>query len=374
MRANHDFADDPALKPCELFDGSMPPRGASARRALSPLWCSLPAVLALSFLFATASPSLAAAFLHPWYAGRANRSMLCLMHRPQRVFSTRRDLVATSVFQRHPNVRVNLLSIRSTGCNARILLLAETGHAFEDAFLSLCAFLEVEIALFNYTPGFHTDIYRSEWLLAWLAPRAAEFDRVFYIDAFDAFFQMDPFDHLVEKGLMTFVSEGPTIENQPSNFRMIAACFGRAVAVAVSPYELICSGSVAGDVTAYVKYLRVLTENLTRWHSPACANDQQQINGLAWTGELAKAGVRFRIEGCNGTVNSMYNCRWNKIDIGNGFFDLSENKRFVNNAVMHHYKQWEWVVKNYYERCGMELPAQWTYRPFKPPKRFKRKT
>jgi hypothetical protein len=130
------------------------------------------------------------------------------------------------------------------------------------------------------------------------------------------------------------------------------------VAVAISGRELICSGSVAGDVTAYIKYLRVLTGNLSRWHS--CENDQQQINVLAWTGELEKAGIRFKTEGCDGTVNSMYYCPRKRIDIGKGFFDLSENEGFVNNAVLHHYKGWPSVVKNYYERCGMKRPRKWT--------------
>jgi hypothetical protein len=280
------------------------------------------------------------------------------MNGPLPVFSTRRDLLVTSVFERHPNVALNLLSARSTGCSARILLMSERGHPFEDSFLLLCSLLEIEIAFFDFTAGFHTDIYRSEWLLEWLSPRVSEFDRVFYCDAFDAFFQRDPFENIVHRGLMTFVTEGVRIADQLGNLELIEKCFGHAAAVEVSERPLICSGTVAGDSKVYVKYLRYLTENLTRWHS--CVIDQPQINYLVWSGELEKAGIGFRTEGCNGTVNSMYYCPRHKIAFEKDFFDVSENAGFVNNAVMHHYKGWPSIVRNYYKRCRMVAPRSWT--------------
>jgi hypothetical protein len=334
-------------------------RSRHFRRAFSIFICVSLFALLVSWIFlSTPEPMLTVSFSFPRSLGNVSRRHLCYVGRPHRTFSTPRDLIVTSIFQRHPNVALTLLSIRSTGCMARVLLMAEAEHPFDAPFLRLCSDLDVQVAFFDYTPGFHTDIYRSEWLLGWLSPRVSEFDRVFYIDAFDAFFQMDPFEHLVVKGMMTFVTEGVTIGNQPGNFEMIETCFGKPVAVALSDRELICSGSLAGDPISYVKYLKILTENLTRWHS--CETDQQQINVLVWSGELEKVGVGFRTEGCNGTVNSMYYCPRYKIDIGGGFFDLSENSMFVNNAVMHHYKGWPSVVKNYYERCGMKRPKRWT--------------
>jgi hypothetical protein len=179
--------------------------------------------------------------------------------------------------------------------------------------------------------------------------RVSEFERVLFFDAFDAFFQLDPFEHLVKPGLMTFVGEGITIANQTGNFGMIRECFGQAAAVAVSPFVLICSGTVAGAADVFVKYLRFLTGNITRWHG--CLIDQPQINYLAWSGAFELAGIPFRFENCNGTVNSMYYCSRHKIPFGDGFFDIAENKSVVNTAVIHHYLGWPSVVRNVRARC-----------------------
>jgi hypothetical protein len=278
------------------------------------------------------------------------------MSRPLPVFSTSRDLFVTSVFQRHTNLDLNFLSLRSTGTPGRILLLAEEGHFFEPEFSGLLALLEVEVAVFPFVAGFHPDVYRSEWLLQYLEKRVGEFDRVFYFDAFDVFFQRDPFDRLVMADHMTFVSEGLKLREQHNNMEMIAGCFGKEAAISAGPNPLICSGTVAGDARVYVEYLKVLTGNLTRWHG--CPTDQQQINHLVWNGGLTEAGIKFQVLGCDGPVNSMYFCWKHRLRFDGELFDISENAVELNTAVAHHFRRWGDIVRNYFDRCGLVVKQE----------------
>jgi hypothetical protein len=274
------------------------------------------------------------------------------MSSPLRVFSTSRDLLVTSVYRVHPHLAVNLLSIRSTGCAARVLVMAERGHRFEPAFLRHCRLLAVEVAYFRASGRRHTDFFRAVWLLEWLTAHAAEVDRVFYFDAFDAFFQRDPFEHIVAPGRMTFIEEGIPIGRQAGNRRQIAACLGQHAIAAVAEKSVICSGTVAGETDAFLRYLRLLLANATRWE--ACTVDQPQINWIVWSGEIERAGIPFRIEGCNGTVNSMVYCKRIRLPFDGDAFDISDNPEVLNNAVVHHYKAWRWATKNFYNRCGMK--------------------
>jgi hypothetical protein len=213
--------------------------------------------------------------------------------------------------------------------------------------------LEVEIAFFPYRGRFHPDIYRSEWLLVFLEAHIGEFDRLFFFDAFDVFFQRDPFDRLVSPGEITFVTEGIRIREHRRNTQILAACVGDAAALEAGPNPLLCSGTVAGDARAFIPYLKVLTRNLTRWHG--CPNDQPQINHLAWNRVLEKAGITFRVVGCPGPVNSMIFCGKHQLKFDGELFDISDNSTTLSTAVTHHYQTWPVVERNYHARCGLPL-------------------
>jgi hypothetical protein len=271
---------------------------------------------------------------------------------PLPVFSTSRDLLVTSVFRRHTHLAVNLLSIRSTGCAARVLILAEHGHSFEPKFLILCRTLEVEIEYFEARGRYHTDFFRMRWLLSWLTDHVKEVNRIFYFDAFDVFFQRDPFDRLVDPGRMTFISEGVLIRKHQWNWDWIRNCIGEKEVLAVQNNEIICSGTVAGDGDVFLRYLRLLASNETLWTS--CVVDQPQINFLVWTGKLDEAGIPWKVLGCAGNVNSMYYCPKHRIYFEDGMFDISENEVNMTSPAVHHYKAWRGVVNNFYRRCGVK--------------------
>jgi hypothetical protein len=231
----------------------------------------------------------------------------------------------------------------------------ETGHVFSPSFLELCLALEVEFMECSINTSFHTDFFRALYLQQWLESRLNEIDRVFYFDAFDAFFQRDPFENLIVGGSMTFVGEGMTVRHQWGNYRWLRGCIGFDVAEAMLDFPVICSGTVAGDARIYYQFLGVLLSNLTLWRS--CTYDQPQINFLVWSGAFERAGVPSQILGCNGSVNGMVECPADRIYFDGQLFDVASGSTGRPSAVIHHYNKRKEILRNCYARCGVDLPS-----------------
>jgi hypothetical protein len=276
------------------------------------------------------------------------------MREPQYCFSGPTDVVVTSVAGRHDNLLVNLMSLRSTLFAGRVVVMHEEGHVFEDELMAEARAMRVELVAFAINWSFHTDVSRAEWMLAWLRPRVGEVSRVFYVDAFDAFYQGDPFEGISTREEMVFVGEGIQIRDQKGNVELIDQCFGAGVAQGLGEHELLCSGTVVGHVRAFVQWLELLIGDPGRWR--VCRLDQPQINWLLWTGAATNAGLQWRVLGCDGPANSMYFCPRHRIEIGNGFFDVSANATRPVNAIIHHYLGWPSIVRNNYRRCKRSPP------------------
>jgi hypothetical protein len=73
----------------------------------------------------------------------------CHMVQAPTVFSTSRDIVVASVIFRHPHLKVNLRHLRSTGCQARILILLENGHPLDADFPAVINETVAELIFFG---------------------------------------------------------------------------------------------------------------------------------------------------------------------------------------------------------------------------------
>jgi hypothetical protein len=288
-----------------------------------------------------------------------SRTYTCLYASADRPsFSTRRDVAITCAITRHAHLGINLLSIRSSGCRSRIVLLTESNHSFDADFRRIVALTQTEIFYFVWNKSMyrHTDLARILWFYEWLVPREVEIDRVFWFDAFDVFFQSDPFRTLVAPDMMTFISEEVRIKNEPVNYGWIQNCFGRQGAERVKYGRVICFGTVGGASSAFVKFLRFLVGNRTQWFS--CLIDQAQLNYYVHGGFMERNGIKYQIQGCNGTVLSLSFCPRMKVHFqhqGNWFFEASSERGRVTPAAVHHYKDLPAMVRNFYRRCWYGL-------------------
>jgi hypothetical protein len=118
--------------------------------------------------------------------------LLCRMVQPRSAHSTRRDVAVATVLFRHVHLKVNLRLLRSTGCLARILILAEEGHPIDREFRTVIGITGAEL-IYNSPEVFEKrlrlhqwsrmnfliSMVRHEWFRSWLENHLAELDRVF---------------------------------------------------------------------------------------------------------------------------------------------------------------------------------------------------
>jgi hypothetical protein len=248
---------------------------------------------------------------------------------------------------------LNLVSVRASGCSARIIVLLDREHVFDERFNQTLELTHAETCFFNWSKSIYryTDLARVVWFYEWLQCHKSEVERIFWFDAFDVFFQSDPFETLITPGKMTFISEGIQIRESTVNFGWISHCFGEGSALSVQNESVLCFGTIGGTTDAFLKFLNFLVENKTRWFS--CNLDQPQLNYYFHTGALRKVGIEAEIQHCNGTVLSLSFCPRIRVPFqqSSTFFDMSAHENYVTAAVVHHYKHFIDITRNYQERC-----------------------
>lgn len=237
---------------------------------------------------------------------------------PQTTSSIRDIIFVVAVFK-NTNLAENILSIRSSGCRARILLMVEHNHTFDDALMEVITYTETEILYNDF--GVHmkdsqerylADELRLVWMRDWLNQHRSEVDRCLLADAFDVFYARDPFGTIVNNETLTFFSEDLTLDEDDVNLGWIQQCYGDSGAAAVGAEQIVCSGTVAGPVTEFFSYLDLMLHG--NESKIDCVQDQAQLLYMLHTGYFDRHGLKYEIKGCLDVV-AMHNCGWKARDI-----------------------------------------------------------
>jgi hypothetical protein len=225
-----------------------------------------------------------------------------------------------------------LRSLRATGCDSDVILIANHGSPEDEKHLTdimPSARLWVPISKQRYrffrrlantfpdlaaayarrlrstwrsTPSRRPDIeFRAAYLLNitcsryflarhFLLEHPGVYDRVMLADSRDVLFQRDPFAELPE-GITTGL-ERILVRDQPANLQWLQHLYGDDPTFPMDdilPQNVICSGVTLGDVTSVGKYLELICaefmEKLPRMiHTPYL--DQGAHNGLIRTGRV----------------------------------------------------------------------------------------
>lgn len=152
----------------------------------------------------------------------------------------------------------------------------------------------------------HMSRYNCE--LDWLEENGDQLDRVLHTDAYDVFFQADPFDKLITKDDLIFVVEPHFIRGCGWNLEWFTSCFGKDVTEEFRDNFIICSGTIAGSVHHYIKLIRLMI-NQTQWET--CygpSKDQPIMNYVVWSGLADAAGIKYRLTGCDGGFMTIQWC------------------------------------------------------------------
>jgi hypothetical protein len=273
----------------------------------------------------------------------------CRVTSDPRTFSTRRDLVFLVTLRRDLWFDVTLLSIRSCGCRARIILMTEKGHRFLPHFFRVIQLTGTEAHEADPPQGARsTDMARHPMLLGYLRAHGSEFDRILVSDAWDSYFERDPFELLTVTDGMCFIEEGWAIGRAGMNPLWMRQCFGSRALALVRQHQTVCSGTIYGGTAPFIRFLEVLM-NEKNWEK--CDLDQPILNWIVYGGDLVAAGVKIYTFDCNGPILTLANCPKSVVE-ANGVRAIHNGKQKVPHIV-HQWKAFDEYKGMYLQRCDM---------------------
>ena len=275
--------------------------------------------------------------------------------------STKNDVIffmATGTVK--PELKLAIKSLKSTGTQAKLVLITDVDFnpSIEDAtFLK-----QSDVELYRrVTPPINKTIvphmirykYEYEWLL-----NHTLISRVFHSDAYDVYFQKDPFGAAsLNKEKLTFVVEPHPIRSCGWNQNWFESCYGDRELLKYKNEFIICSGSIIGNATEYIKLLEIML-NTSEWDKCyGISMDQPILNHLVWSGELKEKGVNYKFTGCDGGFMTVQWCVVNRMVNINDKGQILSPAGHVP-AYLHQYNRVDKLEKYLYKSCQMKKPKR----------------
>lgn len=267
--------------------------------------------------------------------------------------SSKRDVLMLAADSYSSGLEIAIKTLRSTGCQAKIIIFASPLFFFPDDVKPI--FDQLDILLINncsekkgrkYVPH----MIRFEYELEWLTSHISEVDRVFHSDAFDVLFQKDPFSPEIKTDRLLFVLEPHCIRSCGWNLAWINRCYNESVLNFMRHQYIICSGSIIGGAKPYLELLKLLVSQ-PEWTS--CYDkslDQAIMNVIVWTGKVKEAGIKYDLTGCNGNFLTL---QWCMLDQHIPINDKDQITSLVGTvpAFLHQYNRLEWLTRKFYQKC-----------------------
>ncbi|OHT12401.1 hypothetical protein TRFO_17771 [Tritrichomonas foetus] len=286
-----------------------------------------------------------------------NYYQYCIPFIKKKTFSTKRDLTLTSVFYKEKNVPLTLFSIRQSGCMATIVVLTNKGMKFSRQTIKIINCLSVKVVSSDVT-GFkkrHTDFIRDEFACNFVKKFQKDIDRVFFFDAFDVFFERDPFEHFVGDHLFLFQESLLTIKEDPYDLKWMRDCYGQEETEKYWNNYFVCSGTIAGSASMFIRFFELL-QSQKSWIDPNCGVDQGQLNYAIYSGLLTKNNISLVLFDHVGPVHTL-NCAikhfkyyWN-----NTRYVYVTNAKDEVASVLHQVKQQKKLHAGLYARCNFTV-------------------
>lgn len=276
------------------------------------------------------------------------RRHLCQTSKPMRSFSTSRDLLYTCVLKKNHWYDVTLLSVRTSGCKAKIALVTETDHDFGRFFGLILRYTDTDVYRVDPPTKGSRDYIRNTMALEFLRAREDQFDRVIMMDAFDVYFQSDPFEFLNFPNSIALGSEGVKIKDDWWDTEWVKGCYGKEGLKEIGDKVINCYGVIYGPMKLFLKFLSIIMEPKNWEH---CGIDQAVMNYLYHTGYFASQGVDVKVFDCNGPILTLNLCP-KDIKVFNGVRETVNGKGVVP-AIVHQWNKNRTYKHLYYERCNI---------------------
>jgi hypothetical protein len=269
--------------------------------------------------------------------------------------SSRRDVIFLYGTALTSGVALALRSLNATGCRARVVFFMSPTVRLTDETSTFLSGLNVETvsdcgprdsqrSVVPHMTRFH---HEYEWLTA----HQGEVDRVLHSDAYDIFFQSDPFVDAISPAYLMFVVEPHFIRHCGWNLHWFEDCFGENLEHFKNSF-IICSGSIAGNAVFYQKLVELML-NTPQWKSCySSSKDQPILNWLVWSGKVKEAGIKYRFVGCDGGLMTIQWCVLNQEVKYNENGDILSPLHTVP-AYLHQYTRLDGLQRYLMKRIGM---------------------
>lgn len=282
-------------------------------------------------------------------------NQLCNWNSSTYVGGTKRDVVFLFATAFGRGLSLCVKSLRSTGSRCRIILFVPKSIFIPQKEIDAITMYNVEIEYIdlhtrNNKQVPHMDRYEHE--LAWLQANYKSVDRVLHTDAFDVFFQGDPFADSLTNDTIMLALEPHQFRSCGWNLAWMRDCYGSLILSQMSHRFILCSGSIGGSAYDYIKLLKLMTtqkEWLSCWES---SMDQPILNYLVWNGLLEQNNIRYKLTGCNEGFFTMQWCvKMREVRYNNHGQIIS-----LENTVpfyIHQYNRFPELQQKLFEQCGL---------------------
>lgn len=264
--------------------------------------------------------------------------------------STRRDAVLLYATSFTEKLSVVIKSLRATGAGCRIVMLWG-GQDMSWVASKFFAKFEVDVVenCFDKSRKNVPHMIRYEYEEKWLRENAGKIDRVLHTDAYDVFFQGDPFTSHIRKDVLTFVVEPHCFRSCGWNLAWLDHCYPKSVQKMLHNF-IVCSGSIAGPASEYLKLIQLMTQQRewkTCWDKSL---DQPILNYLLWNGHIRDHGINYTFTSCDGGFLTV---QWCAVEDR-----LRENEHNQITSIMgsvpsyiHQYDRLPLFQRHIYEKC-----------------------
>lgn len=289
-------------------------------------------------------------------------------------FSSPNDLCITSVFNMERNLALNLFSIRKSGCSASIFIFTDESTYFSSQSETIMKLFDITIVkgiFHGSTIRRHTDFLRDTLLYYFLKQisKKQNYDRVFFFDSFDVYFQSDPFEHFPHSDSVFLFQEAyEHLQDSEFNWNCVKSCFGEDEARKIGHKYVFCSGTIgSGSVRSMISFLKRMI-NMKAFSSVDCPYDQGFIIYMAQTEEYQK-GDHYSLH-LFPPEFPVASCKIGPIIVENHIYNNKEysiaTSRFPNSTVMkyavvHQYTSNGQLSNSYNDNTDYDLYIQDNY-------------
>ncbi|OHS92983.1 hypothetical protein TRFO_12175 [Tritrichomonas foetus] len=232
--------------------------------------------------------------------------MCCVPYLPKKSFSSRKDLVITTLLRNETEYfLLNLFSIRQSGCNATIVIIYNDEIVFSSNAIKMMNNFDVQtfsISLTSTLKAQSLENVHNSLIRSFLNKHHKEFERVMSFTIENVFFENDPFEYFVGDYLYLFQESLVKMKNCNRSFINEFTIRWSSYDDMMETKTIVGSGIFAGSMNQMERFYDRYASKDIRESNPYADG---QINGLFYRNILDVSAIPYLLHNHFGPVHSL---------------------------------------------------------------------